>query len=60
MPRLSCVCTYLLRVVDDLGVHVFGNLAGEAHSYSDDLSSVETREVAENGVGTVVTLAVFQ
>ena len=46
-------------MVDDLGVHVLGNLAGEAHSYSDDLSSVQTREVAEDGIGTVVILATY-
>jgi hypothetical protein len=41
-------------VVDDLGVHVFGDLAGKAHSYSNNLSSVQTREVAEDGVGTMI------
>jgi hypothetical protein len=46
-------------VVDNLGVHVFGDLAGEAHSYGDDLSSVQTREVAEDGIGTMVILAVY-
>jgi hypothetical protein len=59
MPRVSIFCTCLLRVIDDLGVHVFGDFAGEAHSYSDDLSSVQTREVSEDGVGTVTGLVVY-
>ena len=39
------------RVADDLSVHVFGYLASKAHSYSDNLLSVQAGEVAEDRVG---------
>jgi len=44
-------------MVDDLGVHVFGYLAGEAHSYSNNLLSIQAGEVAKDRVGTTVLLA---
>jgi hypothetical protein len=47
-------------VVDDLSVHVFGDLAGEAHSHGDDLSSVKTWEIAEDGIGTTMKLVRHQ
>jgi hypothetical protein len=46
-------------VADDLSVHVFGDLAGEAHSHSDDLSSVKTWEIAEDGIGTTMKLVMY-
>jgi hypothetical protein len=33
----------LFGVVDNLSIHVFGNLSGEAHSHTDDFLRVETR-----------------
>jgi hypothetical protein len=50
---------YLLCVVDDLSVHVFRDLAGEAHSHGDDLSSVKTWEIAEDGIGTTRKLVTY-
>jgi hypothetical protein len=39
-------------VIDDFSVHILRYLAGEAHSNSDNLLSVETRQVTQNRVGT--------
>jgi hypothetical protein len=61
--RRSLSCPYFFRlcllcVVDDLSVHVCGDFAGEAHSHSDDLSSVQTWEIAEDGIGTAMKLVI--
>jgi hypothetical protein len=50
LPRRSAT-RILLGVADDLGVHVLGDLADEAHSDADDLLCVEAGEVAQDLVG---------
>jgi hypothetical protein len=52
LPRRSAT-QILLGVANNLGVHVLGDLADEAHSDADDLLCVEAGEVAQDLVGAV-------